>query len=243
MTITIDSSGNVSPGLTIPVLNATTFNISGQITSTVVTGTAPLVVASTTAVANLNASYLLGGTWAAPGAIGTTTPSTGAFTQVSSTTGLLGAGVYAGAYTDGIVADYTAGVGRISVGASDQIKFYNGGIANTLLATLDATGLNIVGGTHASVTAEVTAATYTQTVNDSDIFVNFAGTVTLTLLNPATYPGRYLSIRTYQAQLVNSASANVSVNGVVGSAILPATAGKWVTMKSDGTNWEVLANN
>ena len=60
----------------------TSVSSSGQITSTVATGTAPLVIASTTQVANLNASYLQGATWAAPGAIGGTTPA-----AISATTG------------------------------------------------------------------------------------------------------------------------------------------------------------
>lgn len=46
-----------------------------QYTSTIATGTAPLVIASTTNVANLNASSLNGATFAAPGAIGGTTAS------------------------------------------------------------------------------------------------------------------------------------------------------------------------
>lgn len=61
-------------------LTVSTLSASGQITSTVSTGTPPLVIASTTAVANLNASSLGGATFAAPGAIGGGTPSTGAFT-------------------------------------------------------------------------------------------------------------------------------------------------------------------
>jgi len=51
--------------------------------STQATGTAPFTVASTTNVANLNASSLNGATFASPGAIGSTTPSTGVFTQVT----------------------------------------------------------------------------------------------------------------------------------------------------------------
>lgn len=62
----------------------TTINASGQITSTVATGTAPLVIASTTNVPNLNASSLSGATFAAPGAIGGTTPAAGAFTTVTA---------------------------------------------------------------------------------------------------------------------------------------------------------------
>lgn len=62
----------------------TTISASGQITSTLSTGTAPLVIASTTNVANLNASSLSGATFASPGAIGSGTPSTGAFTTISA---------------------------------------------------------------------------------------------------------------------------------------------------------------
>ncbi len=62
----------------------TTIGANSQITSTLATGTAPFVVASTTNVANLNASSLGGATFAAPGAIGSGTPSTGAFTTISA---------------------------------------------------------------------------------------------------------------------------------------------------------------
>ncbi|MFA9263205.1 MAG: hypothetical protein ACEQSB_07800, partial [Undibacterium sp.] len=65
-------------------VSTTTLSASGQITSTVSTGTAPLIIASTTNVANLNASSLNGATFAAPGAIGSGTPSTGAFTTLSA---------------------------------------------------------------------------------------------------------------------------------------------------------------
>ena len=56
-----------------------------QLTSTVAIGTAPLVVTSTTNVANLNASSLNGATFAAPGAIGGGTASAGSFTTLGAT--------------------------------------------------------------------------------------------------------------------------------------------------------------
>ena len=65
-------------------VTTTGLGITLPLTSTVTTGTAPFVVASTTNVANLNASSLNGATFAAPGPIGTT-PSTGAFTTLSAT--------------------------------------------------------------------------------------------------------------------------------------------------------------
>lgn len=63
-----------------------TIAVSGQVTSTVATGTAPLVVASTTVVANLNAAQLNGATFAAPGAIGGTTPAAITGTTVTANT-------------------------------------------------------------------------------------------------------------------------------------------------------------
>ena len=67
-------------------------SLPGQLTSTETTGTAPFVVASTTAVTNLNASLLLGATWVSPGAIGSTTASTGAFTTLSASSTVSGTG-------------------------------------------------------------------------------------------------------------------------------------------------------
>lgn len=63
----------------------TTISASGQITSTLATGTAPFVIASTTQVLNLNASQLVGATWASPAAIGTGTPAAGTFSSLKDT--------------------------------------------------------------------------------------------------------------------------------------------------------------
>lgn len=76
-TSTLSSGG----ALSIPSTMSAT-----QYTSTVATGTAPLVVASTTLVTNLNASQLAGKTFAIPNPIGNTTPNTGAFTTLTGTT-------------------------------------------------------------------------------------------------------------------------------------------------------------
>jgi len=79
---TIDSS-------TIGATSATTGKFT-TVQSTVATGTAPLVVASTTKVTNLNVDQVDGGDWAAPGTIGSGTPNTGAFTTLSAS-GLISA--------------------------------------------------------------------------------------------------------------------------------------------------------
>ena len=72
--------GAVTPG----VATFTSISYSGQLTSTVATGTAPMVVASTTKVANLNADLLDGADWASPAAIGSTTPAAGTFTALTT---------------------------------------------------------------------------------------------------------------------------------------------------------------
>lgn len=107
---------NTSPTLVTPVIGAatgTSLSVSGQLTSTVATGTPPLVVSSTTAVTNLNASALLGSTWAAPGTIGSGTPSTGAFTTgtFSSTLQVTGAVTLTAALT---VANGGTGVATLT---------------------------------------------------------------------------------------------------------------------------------
>lgn len=64
----------------------TTLAASGQITSSLATGTAPLVIASTTMVENLNADLLEGSDWGSPNAIGSVVPAAGTFTTVAATT-------------------------------------------------------------------------------------------------------------------------------------------------------------
>jgi hypothetical protein len=60
---------------------------TGQIISNATTGTAPITVASTTKVTNLNADKLDGKDWAAPDPLGTGTPAAATFTTIAGTTG------------------------------------------------------------------------------------------------------------------------------------------------------------
>lgn len=107
-------TGGTINNTTIGATTATTGRFT-TVQSTVATGTAPLIVASTTVVANLNASLLLGSTWAIPGAIGSTTPTTGAFTTLTTSSTL----------TVASDTDITTILGRTKVGspASDQAVF------------------------------------------------------------------------------------------------------------------------
>jgi hypothetical protein len=78
----LTGSLNGTVGATTPNTGAfTTISASGAITSTLATGSAPLVIASTTKVSNLNVDLLDGADWASPAALGSTTPA-----AVSATT-------------------------------------------------------------------------------------------------------------------------------------------------------------
>lgn len=88
----------------------------------------------------------------------------------------------------------------------------------------------------------MTNATYTVLDQDEYLIANRAGTITVTLPDATVHAGRELSIKTIQAQLVDSASANVAPIGdsVAGTAILPATDGAWALLKSNGTGWIIM---
>ena len=89
----------------------------------------------------------------------------------------------------------------------------------------------------------IKTADFTVSDNDTWLINNKAGAAcTVTLPNAAQWSGRELMLTNHQAQAVNSAAANVVpiAGGMAGTAILPATAGSWVTLVSDATNWVVM---
>lgn len=88
-----------------------------------------------------------------------------------------------------------------------------------------------------------TSATATVGIVTDSHIANRAGTVTYTLPAAAMYPGRCLHFRTLQAQTIVSASSDVVpiTGGAAGTAIVPATAGAWAHVSSDGTNWAIEA--
>ena len=88
----------------------------------------------------------------------------------------------------------------------------------------------------------VTTSSDVVLLTDDAIIANYAGTVTETLLDAATYPGRWLTIKTVTANAVISAASNVVplAGGAAGTAVLAATAGKWAEMQSDGSSWVIM---
>ena len=75
-------------GTNTTITNGSAILTNGVIKSTLATGTAPFVVASTTQIANLNASYLGGATFASPGTIGGTTAGQVNATNIVQTSGV-----------------------------------------------------------------------------------------------------------------------------------------------------------
>jgi hypothetical protein len=86
-------------------------------------------------------------------------------------------------------------------------------------------------------------ADFTLADTENWIICNGTGSITVTFPTASSWTGREVMIKTIAAQTVVSASSNVvPVDGsAAGTAILAATAGKWATLVSDGTNWIIMA--
>ena len=117
------------------------------------------------------------------------------------------------------------------------------------LAYQDRDGVNIGGGVVSAQIRRRAPVTKTAnfTVADTEhwIICNGTGTITVTLPNAGDCVGREIMLKTIAAQSVVSASSNVvPLDGsAAGTAILPATAGKFATLVSDGTNWVIMQAN
>ena len=162
-------AGTTSPSFTTPALGTatgTSLTITGQFTSTVSTGTAPLVVSSTTVVSNLNAAFLNGATFASPGTIGGTTAAAANFTNVALTgyeqfsgttlptqgAGVLGIGGIAtvptvGANGEGdLFLTSTGGLSLIGQGSANDLTLRNSAGTAVAVVTTGSTGLTITAG-------------------------------------------------------------------------------------------------
>lgn len=84
---------------------------------------------------------------------------------------------------------------------------------------------------------------FTLAATENWVICNGASTITVTLPAAASWTGREVMLKTIAAQTVVSATANILplASATPGTAILAATAGKWATLVSDGTNWVVMA--
>lgn len=83
------------------------------------------------------------------------------------------------------------------------------------------------------------AGNFSVGLTENWIICNGGATITVTLPAAASFIGREIMMVNRQAFTVVSATANVVnlLGGAAATAIMPATAGRWVSLVSDGTNW------
>lgn len=96
-------------------------------------------------------------------------------------------------------------------------------------------------GTGAPVTK---TADFTLAATENDLINNKSGSAcVVTLPAASSWTGRIVWFTNYQAQQLNSNASNVVPlgGGAAGTAILSANAGRWARLKSDGTNWVIMA--
>lgn len=177
------------------------------------------------------------------GVISSYNSSTGAMTVAVSL--VAGSGTFTD-WTIGLSGPLT-GVDSTDIGTAPNQIPLNGYLGT--LAYQDRDGVNIGGGV---VTAQIrrrapVTKTADFTVADTEhwLICNGTGTITVTLPDAGTNVGREIMLKTIAAQSVVSASSNVVPlnGGVAGTAILPAAAGKYATLVSDGTNWVIMQAN
>jgi len=118
---TLNVTGNVLLGLTqAAAINATPIgNItqaSGQFTTLSATASFYANAGTPSTSTSTGAAVVIGGVGVAGNIYAN---------SIYLSAGSVSSGVYAGAYTDGIVLDYQTGMGRISVGSNDGITLYN----------------------------------------------------------------------------------------------------------------------
>jgi len=214
----------------------TTLTASGQITSSLATGTAPLVITSTTMVENLNADLLEGADWGSPNAIGGVTPGPATFTTVTTTGAIVGGAT-------GKVAT-TLGVGNATPAASGSgVSFPATQNASTDPNTIDdyeeGTWTPSLGG---SATYTVQQGTYTKIGRlifvTGEITVNAIGTGSATTISGLPFAAastftHTLSVSSSAACATAVVSITAGINASGSSIILGSRTAASV---ADGSN-------
>jgi hypothetical protein len=103
--------------------------------------------------------------------------------------------------------------------------------------------LDIVGSLGRGIPVTKTA-NFSVAATENWLIMNGTATITITLPTASSWTGRELMIKNIAAYTVISASSNVKPidTDTAATAILPATAGSWCTLVSDGTNWVTMMN-
>lgn len=186
-----------------------------------------------------------------PAKLSTGGPSWDTSGTLSVAAGLWAKGIFTGSFTDGIVSDYTTGMGRISVGAADGLSIYNGGVANTLLATILPNGNMGVGVTTPLAKLQISGTAFStpQTLTDGatvswDTSLGQTATITLggnrTMAAPTNIQnGAFYALAVIQGAGSNTLSWNTVFKWTGGTAptlTSSASAKDYFVFRSDGTN-------
>lgn len=113
---------------------------------------------------------------------------------------------------------------------------------NTERVNISADGLVGVTSTFGRGAPVTKTTNFSVAATENWIICNGAGTITVTLPTASAWTGREIMLKTIASQTVISASSNVIplAGGAAGTAILPATAGAWATLVSNGSNWVIM---
>jgi hypothetical protein len=131
------------------------------------------------------------------------------------------------------------GSNTVTIGNSSTTNNYFNGIIRTTSTIMQTAGV---------LTVTTASANLNTSPNNTYayVIVDYAGTCTLTLPTASNWTGREIKVKTITANTVVCPSPGVVVplaGGSAGTAILSATAGKWATLVSDGTNWIIMQAN
>ena len=211
--VTIAAVGNTTMTITGTGMNvAGNANITGQYISTLATGTAPLVVTSTTVVANLNANALQGST--------PTSANTASTIALRDSSGNLSANFFIGNGSQ-LTGISTGGGAVISNGTSYANITASGGnivmaIAGTIRANVTSSGLDVTGnitGGNANVTGQLISTVATGTAP----LVVTSTTVVANLNSNALQGSTPASANTASTIALRDSSGNLSANFFIGN--------------------------
>jgi hypothetical protein len=210
------------------------FDVQGAVRFRTLTGNStPTRIIGADATGDINQITLGTGLSISSGTLSAT--STGTVTSVSAGSPANGLSVATGTTTP-VISMALAGSGTIGVVSAGTQVFSGSKTFEGLIGFQKALQrpYQSVTGSSASIT---TASTW--------IVVNHAGTVTLTFPSASASTGTEFHIKTITNNAVNSNDNNVVLlaGGSAQAGILSATAGKWATIVSDGTNWVIMQAN
>ena len=210
------------------------FDVQGAVRFRTLTGNStPTRIIGADATGDINQITLGTGLTISSGTLSAT--STGTVTSVSAGSPANGLTVATGTTTP-VISMALAGSGTIGVVSAGTQVFSGSKTFEGLIGFQKALQrpYQSVTGSSASIT---TASTW--------IVVNHAGTVTLTFPSASASTGTEFHIKTITNNAVNSNINNVVLlaGGSAQAGILSATAGKWATLVSDGSNWVIMQAN